>query len=254
MDYLVCEFGHQKGALSWFEQKANGGYDRHVLRAQPGAIRAYIQDANGDGLPDIWALFAQGDEGIFLFINKGHGRFQEQRVLSFPPMYGSSYFELADMNRDGHPDIIYTCGDNGDYSPVLKPYHGVYVFLNDGKGHFAQRYFYPIDGCYKAVARDFDGDGDLDLAAIAYFADYRRHPEAGFVYLENEGGMDFKPFSLPEAEVGRWLTMEACDLNADGRPDLLLGNFTMGPMLSKGRIDFKKGPTLLYLQNKSALK
>ena len=254
MDYLICEFGHQKGALSWFERKEDGSFDRHVLRAQPGAIRAYVQDANGDGLPDVWALFAQGDEGIFLFINKGKGRFEEHRVLSFPPMYGSSYFELADMNKDGHPDIVYTCGDNGDYSPVFKPYHGVYVFLNDGGNHFTQRYFYPIDGCYKAVARDFDGDGDMDLAAIAYFADYRRHPEEGFVYLENEGEMDFRPFSLPEAETGRWLTMEAGDVDGDGRPDLLLGNFTFGPTLSKGRIDWKKGPTLLYLQNKGKLK
>ena len=253
-DWLVCEFGNQKGALSWFEQKVDGSYDRHVLRAQPGAIRAYVQDANGDGLPDVWALFAQGDEGIFLFINKGKGRFEEQRVLSFPPMYGSSYFELADMNKDGYPDIIYTCGDNGDYSPVFKPYHGVYVFLNDGRNHFTQRYFYPINGCYKAVARDFDGDGNIDLAAIAYFADYKRHPEEGFVYLENTGDLHFQPFSLPEAAEGRWLTMEAGDVDGDGRPDLLLGNFTMGPTLSKGSIDFKKGPTLLYLKNKGALK
>jgi hypothetical protein len=253
-DYLVCEFGHQKGALSWFEQKADGSYDRHVLRAQPGAIRAYIEDANGDGLPDVWALFAQGDEGIFLFINKGNGRFEEQRVLSFPPMYGSSYFELADMNKDGHPDIIYTCGDNGDYSPVFKPYHGVYVFLNDGSNHFTQRYFYPINGCYKAVARDFDGDGDVDLAAIAYFADYKRHPEEGFVYLENKGDLTFQPFSLPQARSGRWLTMEAGDLNGDGRPDLLLGNFTFGPTISKGLTDWKRGPVFILLLNKGQLK
>ncbi len=254
MDYLVCEFGHQKGSLSWFERKVDGGYDRHVLRAQPGAIRAYVQDANGDGLPDVWALFAQGDEGVFLFINKGQGRFEAQRVLRFPPMYGSSYFELADVNKDGHPDIVYTCGDNGDYSPVFKPYHGVYVFLNDGRNNFTQHYFYPINGCYKAIARDFDGDGDIDLATIAYFPDYRRQPEEGFVYLENEGGMNFRPFSLPEAEAGRWLTLAADDVDGDGRPDLLLGNFTFGPTLSKGRIDWKKGPTLLYLQNKIRLK
>ena len=37
----------------------------------PGAEKAYIQDYNKDGLPDIWVLFAQGDEGIFLFTNKG---------------------------------------------------------------------------------------------------------------------------------------------------------------------------------------
>jgi hypothetical protein len=248
-DLLVCEFGHQKGALSWMENTGKGDYIRHVLRAQPGAIKAYIQDANGDGLPDVWALFTQGDEGIFLFINKGQGRFEEQRILQFPPIYGSSYFELADMNKDGSPDIVYTCGDNGDYSTVFKPYHGVYIYLNDGHNHFTQRYFYPIDGCYKAMARDFDGDGDLDLAAVAYFADFAHHPEEGFVYLENEGGMQFQPYTLAAARAGRWITMDAGDLDGDGKIDLVLGNFSLGPTLSKSATDWKKGPPFLLLHN-----
>ena len=248
-DYLVCEFGNQKGELSWWENGGNGQYKRHVLKAAPGAIKAYIKDANGDGLPDIWVLFAQGDEGIFLYINKGGGRFEEQRLLSFPAVYGSSYFELADFNKDGFPDIVYTCGDNADYSVVPKPYHGVYIYMNDGHNRFTQSYFYPINGCYKAMARDFDGDGDLDLATIAYFADFGKHPEEGFVYLENEGGMQFKPFTLPVTEKGRWLVMDAGDLDGDGKTDLILGNFSLGPALSKGKTDWRKGPVFLFLRN-----
>jgi hypothetical protein len=249
-DYVVCEFGNLKGALSWMEAVAGGGYIRHVLRAQPGAIKAYIADADHDGRPDIWVLFAQGDEGIFLYLNKGGGQFEERRLLSFPPVYGSSYFELADMNKDGYPDIVYTCGDNADYSMVLKPYHGVYIFLNDGRNHFRQRYFYPINGCYKAMARDFDGDGDLDLAVIAAFADFKRQPEEGFVYLENEGGMDFRPFSLPAAKAGRWLTMDVGDIDGDGKPDIVLGNFALGAAMPSGGIDWKAGPPILLLRNR----
>ena len=29
---------------------------------------------------------------------------------------GSSYFELDDFNGDGFKDILYTCGDNADYT------------------------------------------------------------------------------------------------------------------------------------------
>src|SRR4029077_15370304 len=142
------------------------------------------------GLPDIWALFAQGDERIILYTNKGDGRFEEKNILSFPAVYGSTYFELDDFNGDGLPDILYTCGDNADFSPVLKPYHGVYIFMNDGNNNFKQKYFFPMYGCFKAIARDFDKDGDLDIAAISFFADYNNHPEESFVYLENKGGMD----------------------------------------------------------------
>jgi FG-GAP-like repeat len=248
-DYLVCEFGNMTGALSWMENKGGGKFERHVIRAVPGAIKAYVQDYNHDGLPDLWVLFAQGDEGIFLFTNLGHGQFSGREVLRFPPIYGSSYFELDDFNRDGYPDILYTCGDNADYSKVIKPYHGVYIFLNDGRNNFSQKYFYPIKGCYKAIARDFDGDGDLDIATIAYFPDDAHQPEEGFVYLENKGNFTFQPFSLAATQVGRWLTMDAADLNGDGKIDILLGNFSMGPSFIQSAADFKKGPPFLVLRN-----
>ncbi|TDW95980.1 FG-GAP repeat domain-containing protein [Dinghuibacter silviterrae] len=249
-DIVVCEFGFIKGALSWWDNKGDGRYERHVLRDVPGAIRVYIQDYNHDGLPDIWAQFAQGDEGIFLYTNKGHGVFEEQALLRFPPCYGSTYFELDDFNGDGYPDILYTCGDNGDFSTVLKPYHGVYIFLNDGHNHFHQRWFFPMNGCYKAVARDFDGDGDLDIAAIAYFADFKRQPGEGFVYLSNEGNFDYHPYTLPEGKLGRWITMDVGDFDGNGTPDILLGNCSVGPGFLSSATDWKKGPPYMLLKNR----
>lgn len=248
-DQLVCEYGHITGALSWMENLGNNQYQRHVLREVPGAIKAYIRDVNKDGLPDIWVLFAQGDESIFLFINKGKGKFEEERLLRFPSVNGSSYFELADFNKDGFPDIVYTCGDNADYSAVLKPYHGVYIYLNDGNNHFKQSYFYPMNGCFKAMARDFDGDGDLDIAAISFFADYAHHPEESFIYFENNGNLHFQPYSIPGTTTGRWLTMDAGDIDGDGKTDLILGNFSMAPATLKSADDWKKGPPFIVLKN-----
>ena len=215
----------------------------------PVAIKIYIQDYNHDGLLDIWALFAQGEEGVFLFTNLGHGLFSQEEVLRFPSINGSSYFELADFNKDGYPDIVYTCGDNADYSTVLKPFHGVYIYLNDGKNHFEKKYFFPINGCYKAIARDYDNDGDLDIATIAYFADYEHQPEEGFVYLENTGNYNFIPNSLPATETGRWLTMDAGDFDGDGKIDLILGNFSKAPSFIKSKNDWKQGPPFIILKN-----
>ncbi len=248
-DYLVCEYGDLIGALSWMENLGNNKYERHVIRGVPGAIKAYIRDVNKDGLPDIWVLFAQGDESIILFTNKGQGEFLEERVLRFPSVYGSSYFELADFNKDGYPDIVHTCGDNADYSAVLKPYHGVYIFMNDGKNHFQQQYFYPMNGCFKAMARDFDGDGDLDIAAISFFADYANHPEESFLYFENNGNLKFQPYSIPGTTSGRWLTMDAGDLDGDGKTDLVLGNFSIAPTFIKSAADWKSGPPFIVLKN-----
>ena len=248
-DIVVCEFGFIKGELAWLENQGGGHYQKHILRSIAGAIRVVVQDYNRDGLPDIWVLFAQGDEGIMLYTNKGYGQFTGQQILRFPPCYGSTYFELDDFNHDGNPDILYTCGDNGDFSTVLKPYHGIYIFMNDGHGQFNQRYFYPVDGCYRAMAKDMDGDGDLDIAAIAYFADFARQPEEGFVYLENRGQLKFLPHSIPGTECGRWINMDVADVDGDGRPDILLANCSVGPGFIKSATDWKKGPAFLLLRN-----
>ena len=250
-DLLVCEYGNLLGSLSWFEQEYGGAYTKHILRLSPGAIRAEINDYNHDGLPDIWCLFAQGDESIMLFTNLGNGHFSTKQILRFPPIYGSSYFELQDFNKDGFPDILYTCGDNADYSTILKPYHGVYLYLNDGRNNFSQKYFFPMNGAYKAMARDFDGDGDLDIACISFFPDFTETPEEGFVYLENRGGYSFNPYSFPEASEGRWLTMDIGDLDGDGDQDIIIGNLSVAPSFITRHPDWKKGPAFIILKNRS---
>lgn len=244
-DYLICEFGNVSGALLWMENKGKGKYLRHNIRAVAGANKAFMQDYNNDGRPDIWAQFAQGEEGVFLFTNKGNGLFAGKQVIQLPPTYGSSSFELNDFNSDGFPDILYTCGDRGDGINQLKPYHGVYVFINNGKNEFTEEYFFPVNGCIKAMARDFDKDGDLDIAAIGFFTD-NRHPEEGFTFLKNEGNLNFEPYSLPlETKFNKATTMDVADLDADGKPDIILGHGFIG----NKAMDEKK-PLFIVLKNR----
>jgi hypothetical protein len=44
-----------------------------------------IRNENHDGLPEIWVLFSQGDEGIFLFVNKGNSKFEQEQIFGFNP-------------------------------------------------------------------------------------------------------------------------------------------------------------------------
>lgn len=120
------------------ENKGAGRYEQYMIRNMPGSVNVYVKENRQTKRNDLWALFAQGEEGIFHFTNKGNGTFDANQVLRFPPTYGSTSFEMADINKDGFEDIIYSCGDNGDITGILKPYHGVYVFINDGKNKFQQ--------------------------------------------------------------------------------------------------------------------
>jgi hypothetical protein len=227
-DWLVCEFGHNIGSLSLFTQQTNKSFKKTVVKNLPGAEHAVIGDFNKDGWLDVVCLFAQGDEGIFLFLNDHKGGFTMNNLLRFPPVYGSSSFQLVDFNQDGRLDILYTCGDNSDYSRVLKPYHGIYIFLNQGGFKYKQSYFYHVNGATKAMAADFNGDGKLDIAAIAFFSDLKNNPEEGFTYLEQQDRMTFQPHNLPISKQGRWICMDVADYNHDGKPDVILGNFSFG--------------------------
>ncbi|WP_266368180.1 FG-GAP repeat domain-containing protein [Tellurirhabdus rosea] len=225
-DMVISQFGYRTGLLTWHEATANG-FRQHVLDGNPGARITHIRDVNQDGWPDVVALLAQGDEQVVVFVNQKNGTFARRTLLRFPSVYGSSYLELADMDGDGDEDLVYTNGDNADYSHTLKPYHGVRIFLNDGQFRFRPGWFYPLHGATQALARDFDGDGDVDVAAIAYFPDFGRKPGESFVFLENAGKLRFRPRTFSAADRGRWLTMAAADVDRDGDTDLLLGSFFM---------------------------
>jgi hypothetical protein len=250
-DVVVCAFGNYSGGLLAFRNLGNGKYERLFLQNLPGARKVIIKDFDGNGLDDILALMTQGDERIILVHNQGDFKFRVSTLLRFPPVYGSSYFDVADFNNDGKFDILYTNGDNADYSMVLKPYHGVRLFLNDGNNGFSESWFFNMYGASMATAYDFDNDGDLDIAAISFFPDFEKHPEQGFIYFENTEGK-FTPQVTSLGAKGRWLTMEASDIDKDGDRDLMLGalDFSNGvpPLLmDQWR---QERTTVLVLRNK----
>ncbi|MGI4750608.1 MAG: FG-GAP repeat domain-containing protein [Janthinobacterium lividum] len=238
IDYAVCGFGHDRGGLYWVKQLPNQHFKTLPIRLVPGATQLITGDFNLDGWPDLMCLFAQADEGIWLFLNDHQGGFKTKNLLHFPPIYGSSSFQFIDFNHDGQPDILYTAGDNSDYSKVLKPYHGVYIFINQGNFQFKKKYFYHIDGCTKAVAADFRHNGNLDIAVISFFADFKDDPSEGFEFLEQTDNLKFTPYKVPVEKYGRWLTMNVSDYNQDGFMDVILGNFSIGGGLINQK-DFK---------------
>ncbi|TDB66081.1 FG-GAP repeat domain-containing protein [Arundinibacter roseus] len=247
-ELVTCEFGVIEGSFSVWYPQTNGTYRKKILSPTPGAIRAEVVDWDRDGRKDLVVLFAQGDERLMLYRNTGNDTFEEKMLMRFPPVYGSSYFELADLNGDGRLDILYTCGDNADYSRILKPYHGVYAFEQKPDGDFRQKFHFPLHGAYKAVARDFDGDGDQDIVAIAYFGHYDSKTPNDLVYLENREGK-FAPQLLPGIGRGRWMCLDAADLDGDGDDDIALGSHPVGLMPGGFRKDWSSGPGVIFLIN-----
>lgn len=247
-DIVVCNFGNNRGSLSWYE--SGNVSSEHIIHRLPGSRKVEIRDLNGDQKNDLITLRSQAREAISIYYQREKGEFEENICLQFPPVFGASYFELADFNQDGFQDILLTNGDNWDYSAILKPYHGVRIYLNDKHDHFKEAFFFPLYGCSKAMAKDFDNDGDLDIAAISFYTDLEQ-AEQSFIYLSNGGDLNFSAFSTPEAAAGKWLTMEAGDFDKDGDVDLVLGSYfhTVGEVTKLIAHGISTFPQLLVLYN-----
>lgn len=228
-DFVLCEFGNLAGQFCWFENLGDEHYREHTLLDKAGAVRCVIRDFNGDQKPDIAVLVAQEMETLILFINEGGGRFTYREVFRQNPLFGHTGFEVVDFNGDGRLDFLVTNGDNGEYPSPAKRFHGVRVYQDQGDLTFKEAFFYPMNGAFKAFARDFDGDGDLDIVAISFFPDYEKSPEESFVYLENRGNSRYAAHTFREGISGRWLTMDVGDLDGDGDLDIVLGSYIRGP-------------------------
>ena len=253
LDFALCMYGNFIGRFSWFENTGANTYKEHVLIDKPGSINCAVYDFNQDGHPDLAVLVAQALESMFIFINDGKGGFAPHAVFQRQPSWGHSWFELADFDGDGLIDLLVTNGDNADFttSPT-KPYHGIRIYRNRGNLQFEEAWFFHLNGAYKAMARDFDQDGDLDIAAVSFFPDYERSPRESFVYLENLGGLNFEPSTFRECISGRWLTMDAGDLDGDGYDDIVLGSMTRIPAAAPDwlkKIWDETGPSVLILKN-----
>lgn len=254
-EIISCEFGFKVGGLSIWKKNKKGEYEKQILSTGPGATRTIITDFDGDKREDILALFAQGDERIVVYLNKGKLQFEEKILLRFPPIYGSTSFNFIDTDGDGNKDIVYTAGDNADFSIILKPYHGVYIFKNQGNLNgklpdFKQMHFFQQNGSTKAIAKDFDNDGDIDIVSIALFPDTDHRPLEGFIYLENTG-KNYTQKTLNINHLGRWNVMDAADIDDDGDIDIVLGSHPVAKFPSGFDQAWKKGSGLVILRNKT---
>ncbi len=260
-ELLVSNFGDYTGNLSIYRRDGKTGNflpKPQILSVEPGIVKSETYDFNGDGLLDIVVLMSAARENVSIFLNNGDGSFSQQIVIEGHPSFGYTGLELQDFNDDEKMDLITLNGDNGDSDPynTLKRDQGIRIYLNQGDLQFTESYFYPMYGVYGAELEDFDLDGDLDIAAIAFHPDFYPDRPENFVLLEQTNPLTFTPRTHPATYGGRWLTIDSGDLDRDGDKDIVLGAaYSPVGMMANHEEKFlhlvEEGPPLLFLENRT---
>jgi hypothetical protein len=149
------------GGITVHQGDGNGGFIlTHLFEFDAGQGLG-TGDFDGDGNLDI-IVKRRAVLGFNLWRGLGDGSFQIPRITTvitaYDPLPDEPSVEYADLNGDGARDIAVWAQDQGQ--------KGVAILLADGTGGFTATSLAPTVGTPKGiVAADFDGDGDLDLAA-----------------------------------------------------------------------------------------
>jgi len=224
LDLVVGQFGYSQGETRWMENTGGWTFRSRIVNSQSGCVHTPVADFDGDGRPDFAALISQEWEEVHLFLNQGAGRFAESIIWgSTNEDFGSSGLAVADMNRDGRPDLIYTNGDGFDYAMVgHRPWHGIQWLENLGEGNFRYHRVGDFPGAYAPCAADLNGDGHLDLVAVSGFP-LSNNPEAvSLMAWLNDGRQNFTPVPLARSP-SKLVTAAVGDLDGDGVPEIVTG-------------------------------
>ena len=197
--------------------------ETQFLPAGLGPSSVAIADLNRDGVPDLVVSDALANY-VNVLLGNGDGTFQAPRqfaIGAFAPTVADRAAGLptngrsvavADLNRDGIPDIIVTNSASSDVS----------ILLGRGDGTFQpQRRFDATVNPFGLAVGDLNGDGLPDLAVID--SNTKEQGKVGILLGRPDGS--FRPpllFPSPITDNFPRTTIKIVDVNGDGHNDLLI--------------------------------
>lgn len=246
-DLFVCGAKGQAGAL--LLQQAGGNFssgDTAVFAADKDCedVAALFFDANGDNSPDLYVV-SGGNEYVGenpllpdrLYLNDGKGHFTKSADAVPPVFENKSCVTAADIDRDGDADLFV---GNLAHAKAYGVPQTSYLLLNNGQGAFsvAAQTVMPLEQVGMVTAASFadlDADGWPDLVVAGEWMP--------ITIFKNSGGK-FSKNMLPQS-TGWWQTIHIDDVNADGKLDILGGNWGWNNKFWSG----KDGPVRLYVSD-----
>jgi FG-GAP-like repeat len=236
-DLVTTTDGGGPGEL--LEGNANGTFSRPVtLSGVPSGNSVAVADFDGDGHLDVAVV---GNSGLTVSYGTGTGSFiQAASIASLNPSL--TQLAVGEMNGDGLPDLIASGAD------------GTSVFLSTGSRSFDELGpFYTGDNPVGFALGDFDGDGNLDLAALNFDPNFGSRNALTVALGRGDGTLETAPVYPSSGTLG---AVSAGDLNGDGFPDLAFVDTASGKVqidTNNGNGTFSPGAALAVGATASAL-
>ena len=163
-----------------------------------------VGDLTGGGRPDVLTSDGPGKH-LYVFANDGSGGLMP--AVSYPVSVTPFHAVVADMNRDGKPDVVVATADAPAGGPVLFPGNGDHTLGAEVAG--------PMLPTTRLIRGDFDGDGKDDVAACGAGTS-----QLSIVTSDGAGGLkQLAAFSMNGGATS-YVRLGAFDLTGDGHLDL----------------------------------
>lgn len=208
-----------------------GGFTTSTVAVGTEPVAVYVADLNNDARPDALTVNNLSSNITVLMNTTVAGGTPTFTVGNFGVGAQPQRAAVADLNRDGRPDIsVSLTGGNFIRVFINTTAGGALTFSADPSPTDI-----PFANPGSVVAGDFNGDNILDLAGVGGgFGDLVVFPNTTPM---NATAATFGTSFLVDNFLG-FLPMTSADVNADGRPDLILSsvavymNTTTGGALS----------------------
>jgi uncharacterized repeat protein (TIGR01451 family) len=204
-------------ALGFHLQNSAGGLAplSYPMDYPSGGSVPDVGDVNGDGRPDVVKTGYRQGYCISVYPQTESG------TMGPPVAYDCSHdgntVAVGDVTGDGREDVVMSYGGN-------RPETGILVWAQTADGTLAPPVTYAAYDIPTAVEiEDVDLDGKKDVIVL-----HEGWLAAGVFRQRNDGTLT--PYELYELPYSTYSveSLEVADINSDGFPDLLVGDYSRG--------------------------